>query len=222
MVVFGGMMVRQRTTLADAFPPLMALGAMSLVLLCLVQLMGNQFGFDRSGFRVFVLCPARRREILLGKNLAFAPVVLGFGLAATCVVAMLYRMRFSYLLATLPQLLSMYLLFCLLANWLSILAPLGIAAGSFKPRNYKAIHFLLYLAFLLVFPLAVGPTLLPLGIQVVLERLGWLQGVPICLLLSVVEVVAVVYLYRLVLTWQGDLLQACEQKILEIVAAKAE
>jgi hypothetical protein len=222
MVVFGGMLVRQRTTLADAFPPLMAFAAMTMVLLGMVQLLGNQFGFDRSGFRVFVLCPARRREILLGKNLAFAPIVLGFGIVATCLVAVLYRMRVSYLLATLPQLISMYLLFCLLANWLSIFAPLGIAAGSFKPTNYKAIHFLLHLAFLFLYPLILGPTLLPLGIQFLLEQLGWLHGVPICLLLSVAEGVAVVYLYRFVLTWQGDLLQAREQQILAIVAAKAE
>ncbi len=41
-----------------------------------VQLMANQFGFDRDGFRVFVLCAAPRRDILLGKNLAFVPVAL--------------------------------------------------------------------------------------------------------------------------------------------------
>jgi ABC-2 type transport system permease protein len=222
LVVFGGMMVRQRSTVADAFPPLMAFGAMSMVLLCMVQLMGNLFGFDRSGFRVFVLCPARRREILLGKNLAFAPIVLGFGLAATCLIAVLYRMRLSYLFAMVPQLVSMYVLFCLLANCVSILAPLGVASGSFKPTNYKAIHFLLHVAFLFVYPLVLGPTLLPLGVQFVLEKMGWLQGVPICLLLSVVECVAVVYLYRFVLTWEGELLQAREQSILEIVAAKAE
>jgi hypothetical protein len=40
--------------------------------------------------------------------------------------------------------------------------------------------------------------------------------------LSLVECVAVVYLYRLVLTWQGRLLHAREQKILETVTTKAE
>jgi hypothetical protein len=52
--------------------------------------------------------------------------------------------------------------------------------------------------------------------------LGWLKGVPIFLALSVAECVGVVFFYRLVLTWQGHWLQAREQTILQIVAAKAE
>ena len=49
------------------------------VLFGVVQLMANQFGFDRDGFRVFVLSAARRRDILLGKNLSFAPIVWAWG-----------------------------------------------------------------------------------------------------------------------------------------------
>jgi hypothetical protein len=37
-----------------------------------------------------------------------------------------------------------------------------------------------------------------------------------------VECVVIIVLYRLVLTWQGGLLQAREKKILKVVAAKAE
>lgn len=222
VVVFGAMLVRRSTVLPDAVPPLFAFGAMSIVLFSMVSLMGNQFGLDRSGFRVFVLCPARRREILLGKNLAFAPLVLGMGLPIVCLVAIVYRMRLDYFLAAWPQAISMYLLFCLLANALSILAPMAIAAGTFKPTNFKGIHFLLHLAFLFLFPLALGPTLLPLGIQVAGESLDWVHGIPICLLLSLVECVGVCYLYRLIVKWQGDWLQARERKILEIVTTKAE
>ncbi len=39
--------------------PLCAVGAMALVLFGLMQLMANQFGFDRDGFRVFVLSAPR-------------------------------------------------------------------------------------------------------------------------------------------------------------------
>ena len=38
--------------------------------------MFNHFGFDRGGFRAFVLLPTPRRYILLGKNLALLPVAL--------------------------------------------------------------------------------------------------------------------------------------------------
>ena len=47
-----------------------------IALFGVLQLMSNQFGFDRDGFRVFVLCAAPRRDILLGKNLSFAPLAL--------------------------------------------------------------------------------------------------------------------------------------------------
>ena len=57
--------------------PLVAIGGMAFVLLGVVQMMANQFGFDRDGFRVFVLSAAPRRDILLGKNLAFAPLAAG-------------------------------------------------------------------------------------------------------------------------------------------------
>ena len=61
-------------------------------------------------------------------------------------------MRIDHFLAFFPQMVSMYLLFCLLANWLSILAPLPIAAGAFRPTNIKGIPLLLNFAFMLVFP----------------------------------------------------------------------
>ena len=50
-------------------------------LFMLFQFVANQFGLDRDGFRVFVLSPVSRRHLLLGKNLAMAPVTAGFGIA---------------------------------------------------------------------------------------------------------------------------------------------
>jgi hypothetical protein len=61
---------------------------------------------------------------------------------------------------------------------------------------------------------------LPLGIEFLAERLGWIAGVPLCLLLSLVECGMVVYLYHL--HWEGLWLQAREQRILDIVTQKGE
>jgi hypothetical protein len=222
VVVFGGVMLRRPMELPEAVRPMLVFGAMAMLLLSWVQLMGNQFGFDRGGFRVFVLCPARRRDILLGKNLAFALPALGLGLVMAVVLEVVYPMRIDYFLAALPQLLSMYLLFCVMGNWLSILVPMPIAPGSLKPANTKLVPALFQVAVVFVFPLVMAPVLLPLGIEVGLEWLGWLKGVPVCLALSLVECLAIVYLYRLALNWQGRLLQARERKILRVVASKAE
>ena len=53
-VVFGSMFFASggKTEYPEGVKPLIAFGAMSIVLLTLSQLIGNQFGFDRNGFRV--------------------------------------------------------------------------------------------------------------------------------------------------------------------------
>ena len=80
--------LERRHDLPESFRPLVAIGGMVVVLLGVLQLMGNQFGFDRDGFRSFVLCAAPRRDILLGKNLSFAPVALGMAAILLTIVQM--------------------------------------------------------------------------------------------------------------------------------------
>jgi len=71
------------------------------------------------------------------------------------------------------------------------------------------------------FPLTQAPTLIPLSIEAALEWQGWTAGAPLCLLLALVQCAAFVFLYRLALNLQGDLLQAREQRILEVVTSKS-
>jgi hypothetical protein len=219
-LVFGSMLVTSSASPPPALRPVMAFAGMAMVLLSLLQLAGNQFGFDRAGFRVFVLGPAPRREVLLGKNLALAPLPLAWGVLLLTLLQVLYPMRIDHLLAAVPQLVSMYLLFCLMANWLSIFAPIPIAPGSFKASHVRVVPVLAHLAFVFLFPVALAPTLLPLGVELVLEQAGWGGGAPVCLVLSVGLCAAVVLLYRLVLGWQGQVLQLRERKILKEVTAK--
>ena len=222
VVIFGGLLFRHSGDLPEAARPLLLFGVMATILLSMFQLMGNQFGFDRNGFRVFVLCAAPRRDILLGKNLATAPLVLGLAMLVVAILQIISPLRLEHFLALLPLSVSMYLLFCLAANALSILAPLPVAAGSLKPRNVKGIPLLLHVAFVFVLPMVMAPTMLPLGIEFLAERLGWIAGMPLCLLLSLVECGVVIYLYHLVLDWEGLWLQAREQRILDIVTQKGE
>jgi hypothetical protein len=222
VVVFGAMLAKRSINLPEAVRPLLVFGAMSMMLLTMVQIVGNQFGFDRSGFRVFVLCAARRRDILLGKNLAVAPLALGLGTTAAGLLQALYPMRLEHFFAALPQLVSMYFVFCLVANLLAILAPMPIASGSLKPVNPKLIPVLLHLVFVFFLPLAMAPTLLPLGIELLLEELGLVKGLPVCLVFSLVECIGVVWVYSLLLAPEGALLHYREQKILEIVTSKTE
>jgi hypothetical protein len=44
----------------------------------------------------------------------------------------------------------------------------------------------------------------------------------VCLVLSILECAGVIWVYRLVIAWQGGLLQSRELRILEVVTTKAE
>jgi ABC-2 type transport system permease protein len=216
--VFGSILLQGRQTMPVSVRPLFGFAAIAFVLFGLLQLMGNQFGIDRDGFRVFVLCAAPRRDILLGKNLSFAPVA--FILSALLVVAIEFisPMRPDHALSMVPQFVSMFLLFCQMANLFSIYAPVFIAAGSLKPANPKTSTILLQLLmFMILFPICQGITLIPLGTEAVLNAYGLAEGVPVCLLLSLAECVAVLLFYHFSLGWLGSCLQSREQKILETV-----
>jgi hypothetical protein len=222
LVLFGYLSVANAAHLPELVRPVVAFGGLSMTMLSMVSIVGNQFGFDRSGFRVFVLCAAPRREILLGKNLAIAPFALGLGLVMVVVVQVLLPMRWDHVLAVLVRLTSMFLVFCMVCNCLSIASPMAVASGSFKPVNPKPMQVLLQLVIISLLPLALGPLLLPLGIEALLQVLGWRAGVPVDLLLSVVVCAVVVSVYRLVVKWQGTWLHWREQRILESVTTKAE
>jgi hypothetical protein len=221
-IVFGSMLLTRAGDIPDIVRPFLAFAAMSMILFATVGFVGNQFGFDRSGFRVFVLSGAERRDILLGKNLSFAPFALGLGSLAAIALQCLYPMSIDRFAAVVPQFIAMYLIFCLLANLLSILAPMPITAGTMRPVNPKAIPILLQIVFIFLFPIFLTPTLLPLGIELGLNALGYAKGLPVCLVLTLAEFVTVALLYHLGLIVEGNLLQAREKKILEIVTPKVE
>jgi hypothetical protein len=221
VVIFGSMILANSVSLPEEFRPFAAFAGMSMVLLGMIQLLGNQFGFDRSGFRVFVLCSAPREDILLGKNLAVAPMALVMGLTVATVVQVMFPMRVDRFLALVPQLITMYLLVCLVANCLSILTPMAIAQGAFKPANPKALPIILQMIFVSFLPMVLAPALLPAAIDLIVEKLTQVDFLPISLILSTVECLAALLLYRVVLTWQGMWLQSREQAILDTVATKA-
>src|ERR1019366_9228055 len=223
VVIFGGIFLRGSMNVPELLRPLITFGAMSMILFfTLMQLVGNQFGFDRSGFKVYVLSPAPREEILLGKNLAVVPMILVLTAPVIVLVQLMMPLRLDFLFAIPLQLLSMFLLFCLAANMMSIFAPMPMAAGTLKPVNPKMLPMLFQMLFVFALPLAMTPTLIPWAIAAGLEWLQLSGGMPICVVLSLPECAAIAVVYRFVLTWQARLLEGREQPILEIVTTKAE
>ncbi|MDR3618091.1 MAG: hypothetical protein P4L85_01985 [Paludisphaera borealis] len=220
--VFGSMLLNGRQGMPELSSPLLGVGAIACVLFGMAQLMVNQFGIDRDGFRVFVLCAAPRRDILLGKNLAIAPAAALLSAIMLAAVQILRPMRLDHALSMIPQFISMYLMFCFMANLFSIYVPVYLAPGTLKPANPKVTTVLLQVAmFLLVFPLCQSLTLLPLAAESVLNVFGLAEDVPVCLLLSLAQCAAALLLYRVSLDWLGGQLQEREQRILETVTNRA-
>jgi hypothetical protein len=220
--VFGSILLRDGAKTPESLRPLVGIGAITIVLFGLMHIMANQFGFDRDGFRVFVLCPAPRRDILLGKNLAFAPLALGMAAILVLMLQVLRPLRWDHFLAMFPQSISMFLVFCFLTNLLSIYGPVHVPPGSLRPASPKATTVLLQVATIMIlFPMSEALTLLPLGVELLMGLAGWYAPVPIGLILTLAECAAILGLYIILLKWQGGLLQAREQDILDSVTSRA-
>jgi ABC-2 type transport system permease protein len=222
VVVFGSIMFTHSTNLPEQLRPFMASGGVAMILFTLSQLIGNQFGFDRNGFRVFLLCPAPRRDILLGKNAAAAPFVLTLSVLVVVFIQVVYPMRVDLFLSLLPQIVSMFLLYCLIGNLASILVPMRIAPGTMKPMNTRSLPLLGHIGMMLLLPVILSVTVVPLLFQLALQNLGWIESVPLALILSILECLAIGVFYHFAIGWEGDLLQAREQRILELVVTKEE
>jgi hypothetical protein len=194
-----------------------------MVLLSMTQFVGNMFGFDRDGFRVFVLSPIPRREILLGKNLAVVPLILGLGFFVVTGAGFAVHLRWDQFGAAYIQLLTMSLFMSLLGNFCSIYAPFIIPAGSLKGARPKLTVVLAQFGCMLVSPIVIGlPTVIPTLIELILDETNVAKGWPISLAASAIVFVASLWCYGRVITWEGQLLADRELTILEAVTRKLE
>ena len=202
--------------------PFIAVGAMTFSIFMLVQFLANQFGFDRQGFRAFVLSPVERRLILLGKNLATWPVGATFGLVLLAMISFWLRLPILTTVAAIFQLVTLLLLGSLAGNLLSILVPFHIAAGSMKPTKMPALAMVTMVIFQLLFPVVMVPVFVPPLLELLWRLAGWPALVPVNLILSALLATLTAILYWQTLGSFGRLLQQREIKILTIVSAEQE
>ena len=197
--------------------------ASAVTMLMAAGLISNQFGFDRTGFRAFVLSPIRRDRILLARNIAIAPFLLiQAGLLATA-VSFYFGLPFDKLFCAVILTAAMLPTFCLLMNLMSILTPFALAAGSIQPQQLNFIPLMTNMGLSMFMPIIVGFTLMPLGLEWLLDQaVVASRWFPFALLLSVPWVGFSFWLYAKVIPWQGKLLSRREQEILRVVTSKAE
>jgi ABC-2 type transport system permease protein len=223
LLMFGTMIfVRSSKNISEGVKPLIATGAVVFMCLGLSQLMYNLFGFDRSGFRQLVLLPTQRKQILLGKNLAFLPLVLGIGAVLLIFVKIVMSISFVVFIAAVFQLLAAFMLISMVGNLISILVPYRIAAGSLKPTKSSTKTSVLIFISRMFFPMIMAPIFFPPAIGLIFSKLRWLPADPVNLISSVVLMALLALFYLLSLKPLGELLQRREREILEIVTKEIE
>jgi ABC-2 type transport system permease protein len=210
----------RRSQISESLRPFVAMGIIFTEMLGLWQMFQNQFGFDRDGFRALLLSPSRRQNILLGKNLALSPLALGIGTFALVALQFLYPLSVTHFLASMVQLVSAYLVLCLVGNYTSIVLPTAVRAGSLRASTSTLSGSLLHFLAVLGLTAALAPLFIPLGLDLLLHAFNLGRMIPVYLILAALELTVLVMVYRLLLESQGSLLQAREQKILEAVTTK--
>lgn len=191
---------------------LLALGICWLAVCFGMQGFSSYFTWDGTGFRALLLAPLGEEEILLGKNVAsFFRTAVFCGLASIFFLLAL-SLSWSHFLACLFQMLSLFLVVCLVSNLVAILFPsstkLEVSTAGFMYLRLM-VGRLVWLGYL--------PLLLPLGLELLAERAGVLGGVPIYLMGAVGYCLILALLYRPILRWEGDLLRRRKWKVLESV-----
>jgi ABC-2 type transport system permease protein len=223
LLLFGVMaLVRNSSTMPEAATPFLPTGAVLFTFFSLSQLMFNQFGFDRNGFRSYLLWPAPRHRILLGKNLSFLPIALFIGITILAIVTVSKRLPVIFVACGLAQLMTAFLLLSMIANVTSILMPYRISQGSLKPTKTRPLTTFLLVLSSLGFPLLIAPVI---GIPVAgyfLNRAGWIPPELSNPLLSAILLGLSALCYKRTLPALGRLLQRREQRILDIVTHEVE
>lgn len=217
--IYGSMIFTGKLELLpEAARPWFGIGALAMSLFGMVQLMLNMFGLDRQGFRAYVLMPAPRRDILLGKNLGIFPIAGTLSGLLIVFMGIAVGMQLSHVVANLLQIVVAFFLYSTVSNFTSIIAPIGIAIGSMRPVSMKfSVVASQFVAMLLV-PVAVIPAALALGVELLAHAFGGTQGIPMYLLLTLLQLPLALWFYHAMLSVQGRHLQDREQAILEVIS----
>ena len=186
---------------------LMATGGMLYVFLILAGLFCNQFAFESSGMRAFILSPIDRKTILLGKNIAVSTVALVFSSALLAVNELVFRdLTLSALLFVVLSFFIFTSMMSLMGNWLSVRFPKRMKFG--KRLNVSGV------AGLLLIPMIVVLALPPLAATAA----GYVaQSLLIEYVTLAVLAVLAIGLYMVTIDSQGESLQRRELEILEAV-----
>jgi hypothetical protein len=226
-LVFGVLAIIMTTTKRfPKFPvgtePFLLIAGLGVVLFILMTLVMNTFGFDRHGFRCYVLMPVERREILIGKNFGIAPFVVVMVIFLIAISTLLVRTSLLSVLATVLQAVTMFFASALVGNLTSIYFPQAMAHGTGKPAQPNLKSVVVQIAALSLTPLVLIPGALAIGADWLLSHYFNTHFTPVFFLVSFIEASAMGWFYFKLIEVQGKLLAARETVMLQSLTANQE
>lgn len=222
LIIGASLLFRGTGNVPDVVKSFIATGSVLVPVFFLAQFFGNQFGFDRDGFRALMLSPADRRWILLGKNLAVLPAGLVTGALLLTLASIRFHLPPTMVLATLFQLATVLVMAAIAGNFISLVAPYRIQPGSMKPVKMPGLAMLALMLFQMLFPMAMLPVFAGPLLDLLWRRMNLPAAVPVNLVISVLLLELMLFIYWLSLAPLGRLLQRREPKILAIIAVEVE
>jgi ABC-2 type transport system permease protein len=222
LVVGGSMLFRSSGSLPAWAGPFLPTSVVVLSMFLTIGFVGNQFGFDRDGFRAMVLAPIDRWQVLLGKNLAAFPPAAA---SSTVLVVVLWLWIGLPALAVLASFLQLGIGLCLTmvaGNAMSILVPYRIQPGSMKPTKMPGLAMVTMVVLQMLLPVALTPIFLPPLAGYWSGRVGGPDASLVNALLSLVLAAIMAWGYWWSLGPLGRLLHRRETKILATVSVDVE
>ena len=222
LVIFGAMIFAGRDHhVPEMIRPLLGLGSIGVVMLSFGQLLSNVFAIDRAGFRSYVLAPCPRRDILLGKNIATTMIGFCVCCMALVLVQVFAPMHVTHVFATLLQFLNCFLVYCMLGNVISLVAPAAVSPGSMKPKQAGFTAIFLHVIIAMMSPLVLLPAFVGWGVELLLDSYFGVWF-PAYLTLSTLEFVAMLWIYHRVLAAEARLFDQRAQAVLDVVTMHVE
>lgn len=217
-----GFLMQGASSMPAALRALLAPILVTITALALAQLLANQFGFDRDGFRCLVLLPASGSDIVLGRNLALMPVAaIACGLL-TMMSALAIRPGPLWILEAGLLFVSGFFISATFGTLASILFPYRIEPGSMKPTRASLNTHLGILAGALCLPAALIVIFLPGLVGIIAGRLGFADPAIVSLAAALLLALLVLEGYRRSLPAIGRLFEARMQRMLQEVTRTAE
>jgi hypothetical protein len=202
--------------------PLIAIGVTLFSMSGVMQIVFNLFGWDREGFRALVLSPMDRGRILLAKNIALFPFLVGLGLVLYLGVAVVTRMDVIFVIGGIIQILTASLILFMVGNLVSIKLPYRIQLGSLKPTKMPVKNVIVMIALTLLFPFYMIPVVAGPTVGMLAGLVGSRLDVLLNIGISVAMCLFVMVVYALMKKPMGRMLQGSERQILQTVTSELE